>query len=95
MRKLTFILPLLLTTLFLSGFAQAVTIESDARINYPVTHEQAEVLARYINSSGYNCKSVSMVREFSIKNGWHVWCNNSYYKFEVEDNGGRYNIKSK
>ena len=58
-----------------------------------VSRQAAITLAKFINASGYSCRSISDVRKMMFARGFTVYCNNFEYKFDVEDKGGRMSVK--
>lgn len=56
-----------------------------------VSASNASALQAAIQASGYKCDNVDSIVPFSwsLKRGYHVYCNDYQYSYEVEDVGGR------
>lgn len=72
-----------------SAHSAVVTVESDAKLSEGVSRDLAVKLAQYIALNGYSCNSVSAVTPFAFSRGYHVFCNNWQYEYEIADKGGR------
>jgi len=60
-----------------------------------VTPETAAAAQSVIKAKGYRCDKVDNMRPFIFGRGWTIYCNNFRYEYEIEDVGGRMEIKVK
>jgi hypothetical protein len=73
-----------------SAWANDIYVEDDARLSEDISNELAIEFAKYIQTSGYSCNSVSAVTPFVMSRGVKVVCNQWTYSYEVEDKGGNW-----
>ena len=52
-------------------------------------------LQSVIRANGYRCDTVDSIQVFMNRNGYHVFCNNFAYHYEVADMGGYWYVKLK
>ncbi|EGQ7683087.1 hypothetical protein IZS58_004014 [Vibrio parahaemolyticus] len=52
--------------------------------------EAINQLTNIIGMYGYKCDSISTIREMILSRGFEVVCNNFYYEYEIEDQGGNW-----
>ena len=57
--------------------------------------ENESALQAIIQASGYRCDTVDSVNPYLVGKGYHVFCNNFAYRYDVEDVGGRLVVKPK
>lgn len=84
------------TLLCLSATAKAATpIESGATIGEGLDREAIEAAVQMVRLNGYRCDSVSSMQKFLLSRGFHLFCNQFNYHFEIEDKGGRWIVTVK
>jgi hypothetical protein len=66
----------------------------------PSSEPSAESLAaratsgQMVRSAGYDCKTVDEVHRYIFSEGFSVYCDHYRYRFEIENRGGRWSVKS-
>lgn len=86
---------LIAVAMTMSFHGHAATIESDAKIHESVPRDIAVKLANYVEARGYSCKTISAVTPFAFSRGFHVYCHQWQYHYEVEDKGGNWIVTVK
>lgn len=57
--------------------------------------ESDSYLKNVIRLSGYKCDTIDSIQSLMNQNGYHVFCNNFAYHYEVKDVGGMWVVTSK
>jgi hypothetical protein len=86
----------LVSAVILPTYANAVPIESGARISR-ITNPQklANAAAALIEAHGWKCDSVSALIPFLTSRGFTITCNNYSYMYETEDKWGNWEVRLK
>lgn len=79
--------------MFFSTNAEAVTVEPDGYIGSGLSASDVGTLVATIHASGYPCSSVTIARKLWGQTGFKVKCNRSTYSYKVLiDSSGNYAV---
>jgi hypothetical protein len=69
-----------------------VTRYIDADQKEYTTPAQQSAAQTLIRASGYDCQTISAMLPFALSEGYHVYCNNHRYSYELANHGGRWSV---
>ncbi|PHM17210.1 MAG: hypothetical protein CJD30_07385 [Sulfuricurvum sp. PD_MW2] len=71
------------------------TSEVDAPADVTVTDAQKIAAKELISANGYTCDSIDGMNRFFTSEGYHVYCNDHRYNYDIENKGGNWIVSVK
>ncbi len=75
-----------------TAYAQQLTKCSGVSMNCA---RMARLVQKMIRIYGWRCDNVSAVTKFAFSRGFHVYCNNFNYGYDIKDRGGNWVVTLK